>query len=59
VIFADGHGSSLQPTIDYLVYQQLLTPNGAKCVDPSDWNTIPAAINAYRKAPLISEKDIQ
>jgi prepilin-type N-terminal cleavage/methylation domain-containing protein/prepilin-type processing-associated H-X9-DG protein len=59
VIFADGHGTALQPTIDYIVYQQLLTPNGAKCVDPRDWNATAGAINAYRRSAPISEKDIQ
>jgi prepilin-type N-terminal cleavage/methylation domain-containing protein/prepilin-type processing-associated H-X9-DG protein len=34
VVYADGHGSSINPDIDYVVYQQLLTPRGSKCVDP-------------------------
>ncbi len=36
VIFADGHGSSINPDIEYVVYQQLLTSHGAKCLDTAD-----------------------
>ena len=28
-------GNSSLTSIDYIVYQQLLTPNGRKCVDPA------------------------
>jgi prepilin-type N-terminal cleavage/methylation domain-containing protein/prepilin-type processing-associated H-X9-DG protein len=61
VIFADGHGSSLQPTIDYIVYQQLLTPYGAKCVDPTDHTAIGPGtpINQFRTAQPLAEKDFE
>lgn len=59
VIFADGHGDSLSPDIEYVVYQQLLTTHGAKCVDPgvppSD-NPTPE-IQIFRDLPLLSESD--
>jgi prepilin-type N-terminal cleavage/methylation domain-containing protein/prepilin-type processing-associated H-X9-DG protein len=62
VIFADGHGRAIEPSIDYLVYQQLMTPNGAKCVDPTDWTsglTKPnGTIYQFRSAAPIAEKDI-
>ncbi len=35
VAFCDGHGMFLRDDIDYVVYQQLMTPNGRKCVDPT------------------------
>jgi len=54
VIFADGHGLSIQPDIDYLVYQQLMTPNGRKCVDPRGEDT-----SYYQLAAPISEADYQ
>jgi prepilin-type N-terminal cleavage/methylation domain-containing protein/prepilin-type processing-associated H-X9-DG protein len=61
VIFADGHGTSLQPSIDYIVYQQLLTSNGAKCVDPANHGaTGPGtAIDQFRKAQPLAEKDFE
>ena len=36
VTFCDGHGQFLRDDIDYTVYQQLMTTNGRKCVDPAD-----------------------
>jgi prepilin-type N-terminal cleavage/methylation domain-containing protein len=54
VIFADGHGLSIQPDIDYLVYQQLMTPNGHKCDDLHGQD-----ISHYYQAPPISEADYQ
>lgn len=36
VIFADGHAGSIDPVIDYDVYQRLMTTNGRKCVNPVD-----------------------
>jgi prepilin-type N-terminal cleavage/methylation domain-containing protein len=54
VIFADGHGLLIQPDIDYLVYQQLMTPNGRKCVDPRGEDT-----SYYQLAAPISEADYQ
>ena len=55
VIFADGHGLSIQPDIDYWVYQQLMTPNGRKCFDPGD----PPTPSAWRANDPISEADYQ
>jgi prepilin-type N-terminal cleavage/methylation domain-containing protein len=64
-IFADGHGRAIDPSIDYLVYQQLMTPNGAKCEDPAshqgrNTNGLPDTdpIKLFRTAALIAEKDI-
>jgi prepilin-type N-terminal cleavage/methylation domain-containing protein/prepilin-type processing-associated H-X9-DG protein len=58
-IFADGHGRAIEPTIDYLVYQQLMTPNGAKCVNPTNWTvSLGDTIDQFRKAAPIAEKDI-
>jgi prepilin-type processing-associated H-X9-DG protein/prepilin-type N-terminal cleavage/methylation domain-containing protein len=60
VAFADGHGDFLRDDIDYKVYQQLMTPNGRKCVDPSD-HTKDTAINQsiylFRNGPPLAEKD--
>ena len=59
VVFVDGHTSSIQPEIDYVVYQQLLSPNGRKSVDPVNWNAVPplGAIEKFQTAPPLSEKD--
>lgn len=61
VVFVDGHTTSLQPDIDYMVYQQLLTPNGHRCVDPRSWIAIPAngAIDQFRRRPPLSDKDFE
>jgi prepilin-type processing-associated H-X9-DG protein len=60
-MFADAHVRAIEPSIDYLVYQQLMTPNGAKCVDPTGWNNgtaSPGTIYQFRTAPPVAEKDI-
>ncbi len=57
VAFCDGHGQYLRETIDYIVYQQLMTPNGRKCVDPMDHTVATGAIQAFRNAPPLAEKD--
>jgi prepilin-type processing-associated H-X9-DG protein len=64
VVFVDGHTMSLQPTINYVVYQQLMTPYGKKCDDPAsprgtDTATLPVndPIRVFRTAPPLSEKD--
>jgi prepilin-type N-terminal cleavage/methylation domain-containing protein/prepilin-type processing-associated H-X9-DG protein len=58
-MFADGHGRAIEPSIDYIVYQQLMTPNGAKCVDPRNWTVSPGdPIDQFRKAAPVAEKDI-
>ena len=35
-IFADGHFQFLRDTIDYSVYQALMTPNGRERIDNSN-----------------------
>jgi len=61
VAFADGHGDFLRDDIDYKVYQQLMTPNGRKCVDPADHkkdiNPPNESIYQFRNAPPLAEKD--
>ncbi len=59
VAFCDGHGSFINKDIDYIVYQQLLTAKGSKCVDPQAHATVAGAINTFRTAPPLSEKDFQ
>jgi prepilin-type processing-associated H-X9-DG protein len=59
--FCDGHTGFIPDTIDYIVYQQLMTPNGRNCVDPTSWKPIPAggAIEKFRNAPPLSEEAYQ
>jgi prepilin-type N-terminal cleavage/methylation domain-containing protein len=57
VIFADSHGKAMDPGLDYIVYQQLLTTNGDKCVDPAAHSPISAAIDTFRNAPPLSDAD--
>jgi prepilin-type processing-associated H-X9-DG protein len=61
IMFADGHGRGIAPEIDYIVYQQLMTPNGRKCVDPRDHANPPEpqAMQAFLGAPPVSEKDLE
>jgi prepilin-type processing-associated H-X9-DG protein len=62
VAFCDGHGMFLRDDIDYVVYQQLMTPYGRKCVDPVDWNmetNTNQSIDKFRNAPPLAEKDFQ
>jgi prepilin-type N-terminal cleavage/methylation domain-containing protein/prepilin-type processing-associated H-X9-DG protein len=60
VAFCDAHVQFLRSDIDYIVYQQLMTPNGRKSVDPVD-NT--SGLNAgqpiymFRNAPPLSDQD--
>jgi prepilin-type N-terminal cleavage/methylation domain-containing protein/prepilin-type processing-associated H-X9-DG protein len=63
VIFADGHGTALSPDIDYMVYQQILTPRGSKCVDPhakpvSNDNQLSNAIKEFRSRRPVSDADL-
>ncbi|HEX3600100.1 MAG TPA: DUF1559 domain-containing protein, partial [Lacipirellulaceae bacterium] len=60
VAYCDGHSAYLRDDIDYVVYQQLMTPNGRKCVDPTNWNNsnVPP-ISTFRAAPPLAEKDFQ
>jgi prepilin-type N-terminal cleavage/methylation domain-containing protein/prepilin-type processing-associated H-X9-DG protein len=59
VVFADGHGQFLRADIAYRVYQQLMTPNGRKCVDPQDNALESPEILEFRNAPPLSETDYQ
>jgi prepilin-type processing-associated H-X9-DG protein len=60
VVFCGGQGEFLRDDIDYVVYQQLVTPWGRKCVDPAAHNGQIAAgqtIYKFRNAPPLAEKD--
>ena len=60
VVFCDGHTLFLADSIDYTVYQQLLTPNGRKCVDPRDHKlnlNQGEPIYTFRNTPPLSEQD--
>jgi prepilin-type N-terminal cleavage/methylation domain-containing protein/prepilin-type processing-associated H-X9-DG protein len=57
IAFCDGHSQYLRDDIDYIVYVQLMTPNGRKCVDPVKHTPVPAAVQAFRAAPPLAEKD--
>jgi prepilin-type N-terminal cleavage/methylation domain-containing protein/prepilin-type processing-associated H-X9-DG protein len=65
VVFCDGHIEFLRDDIEYTVYQQLLTANGRKCVDPRDHdagvNPPDAAhpIQRFRSAPPLTADDYQ
>jgi prepilin-type processing-associated H-X9-DG protein len=61
VAFCDGHVGFLRETIDYTVYQRLLTSNGRKCVDPKDHNATGngTPIYGFRTLPPLSERDIE
>jgi prepilin-type N-terminal cleavage/methylation domain-containing protein/prepilin-type processing-associated H-X9-DG protein len=51
--FCDGHNEFIRDNIDYIVYQQLMTPVGRKCVDPTgDTGTEPAITQFRNAAPL-------
>jgi prepilin-type processing-associated H-X9-DG protein len=57
IAFCDGHSQYLRDDIDYVVYVQLMTPNGRKCVDPVQHTPPPSSIQAFRAAPPLAEKD--
>jgi prepilin-type processing-associated H-X9-DG protein len=62
IAFVDGHSMYLRDDIDYVVYVQLMTPNGRKCVNPPDWTKYlnsGQSIYTYRNAPPLAEKDYQ
>jgi prepilin-type processing-associated H-X9-DG protein len=58
-VFCDGHGSFVRADIDYIVYQQLLTSNGRKCVDPVNPDLPSAVIQKFRNAPPLAEGDYE
>lgn len=61
VAYCDGHGGYLRDDIDYIVYQQLLTPDGRKCVNPMADPTNPpdTRIKQFQDAPPLAEDDYQ
>jgi prepilin-type processing-associated H-X9-DG protein len=65
IAFCDTHTEFVREDIDYVVYQQLLTVNGKKCVDPRDHNAgvkppLPShPIYKFRNAPPLSEQSYQ
>jgi prepilin-type N-terminal cleavage/methylation domain-containing protein len=58
VMFAGNNVRAIEPNIDYLVYQQLMTPNGTKCVNPTNWLDNGTATTTFRTSPPVAEKDI-
>jgi len=57
-VFADSHTKSIDPSIDYDVYQRLMTSEGRKCVDPRDHSDL-TEIDAFRKLPPLVAGDYQ
>jgi prepilin-type processing-associated H-X9-DG protein len=53
VVFVDGHGDAIEPAVDYVVYQQLLSAKGRNSTDPV--NPPGLAIQVYQNAPPLSE----
>lgn len=56
-VFADGHGLGISPDIDPIVYQQLLSPNNAKCHEAYDQTDTSDPIATYRASGPLSESD--
>lgn len=62
VIYADNHAGTLSPEIDYVVFQQIMTPNGRDCVNPVDWTADTAngePIDVFRRSTPVSESDLR
>ena len=62
VVYCDAHSEFLSENVDYVVYQQLLSAQGRKCVDPvaHTANLSPGQpIHTFRNAPPLSEADFQ
>jgi prepilin-type processing-associated H-X9-DG protein len=57
IAFCDGHSIYLRDDIDYVVYVQLMTPNGRKCVDPTKHEPPNTSVQAFRIAPPLADKD--
>jgi hypothetical protein len=58
VAFCEGNTKEVSQDIDYRVYQQLMTPNGAKCVwtqDPPQTSNMPPAF--FNADPTLQLKD--
>jgi hypothetical protein len=54
-VFAGGNTRTINEAIEYRVYQQLMTPNGAKCVWPDSPPISSASITT--KAPAFTNSD--
>jgi prepilin-type N-terminal cleavage/methylation domain-containing protein/prepilin-type processing-associated H-X9-DG protein len=52
VTFVDGHSIKMRENISYVVYNQLMTPNGQQCVDMQG-GSVPASFNSS----LLHESD--
>jgi prepilin-type N-terminal cleavage/methylation domain-containing protein/prepilin-type processing-associated H-X9-DG protein len=61
VAFCDGHSKFQRDDIDYTVYQQLMTPNGRKCVDPTNTTNFNSGtpIYGFRTLAPLAEKDFE
>lgn len=59
VVMAGGSARTLAPDLDYVVYQQLLTPKGSKSVDPADHDAFGGAITTFRTAAPIAASDLE
>jgi prepilin-type N-terminal cleavage/methylation domain-containing protein/prepilin-type processing-associated H-X9-DG protein len=59
VVFCDNHITFMREDVDYIVYQQLLTSNGRKCVNPADPDDNGQEMTAFRNAPPLAEGDYE
>jgi prepilin-type N-terminal cleavage/methylation domain-containing protein/prepilin-type processing-associated H-X9-DG protein len=59
VVFCDGHGGFVREDIDYKIYQQLLTSQGRKCVDPTGATATQTDIEEFQAAPPLAEGDYE
>ena len=55
--FCDGSSKAIDPSVDYLVYQQMLTVKGTKCVDPRDHTNTASPIVDFRNLAPLSSAD--
>jgi len=55
--FAGGNIQKIRDSIDYLVYQRLMTPNGGKVVDPTNNPSNVTAIQNLRILPSPADSD--
>jgi prepilin-type N-terminal cleavage/methylation domain-containing protein/prepilin-type processing-associated H-X9-DG protein len=55
VVFCDGHTGFMREDIDYIVYQQLMTPNGRKSVNTVNHADSGPDMTAFRNAPPLAE----
>ena len=57
VVMASGASRSIEPDIDYVVWQALMTPEGRECVNPRDHDNTAGAITTFRNAAPLSASD--